>query len=388
MQVRSRSKVFLMIAFVWLASMAPFSAAATVGEFSIRDVLPLDQDQLMALRQLVRKEPETATIAANIAGEVEAKGLHVAEPSPIAVIHYEGLVNTDPRRIKTVSHLREMDHVALLMRQWQLTESADTAEALQRFILAWAGTYEPTGNDVNENKFYPLLVAYLALRNTFGVEDRARVDTWARAMAKHHVRAVRQSTHLTNRYGKHLRLTALFAAIFDNAAWQAAVEEGIQRFVNNSLYEDGSSYDLKHRDTLTYHMSALKPNLALAMLAGEAGRDLYTWEGERGGSLKKSVDYVIPYAMGEQVREEWKNSRVGLDKRRAEAGLAKYQPGSLFDPRDALEMMEDASFFDPDLMRVVAHLRSIDDARYASWQMLMNAAVERSQHVAAGKGGL
>lgn len=38
------------------------------------------------------------------------------------------------------------------------------------------------------------------------------------------------------------------------------------------------------------------------------GMNIYHWEGDQGGSLEKSVDYVVPYALGKKTREEWANS--------------------------------------------------------------------------------
>lgn len=158
----------------------------------------------------------------------------------------------------------------------------------------------------------------------------------------------------------------------------ATAHEGIRCFVTESLYADGASRDLKRRDTLTYHVSSLRPPLQLAMLAGKKGRDLNAWESKAGGSLKKSVDYVVPYAMGEKTRREWTNSEVDLDRRRAEAGLDEYKPGRLYEPRRALKLMELASYFDPALLKVVLHLTGSNAKRYPTWQTLVNGACRRA----------
>ncbi len=348
------------------------AAGGEVGEFHIPAVIPLDANGLTRLRRIVASDPEAAGLARGV--RAEARRLLDAEPHPLAVIHYEGLVNTDPRRIATVAKLREMGDVARLVRYWQLTGDARAAATLRRFVLAWTSTYRLTGNDVNENKFTPLLVAYHALRKSFQPGDRRRVDAWVAELGARHAKAVDSSRHFTNRYAKHIRLTALCGMILDREEWIDAAVAGIRRFVRESLHPDGTSRDLNRRDTLTYHGSALKPQLQLAKLLGERGRELYAWESPRGGSLKKSVDYVVPYAMGTKTRREWTNSKVGLDHRRAEAGLEKYRPGRLYDPNNALELMEEASYFDPNLARVVRHLTGTEAERFPTWRMLMNAA--------------
>ncbi|MFP4107239.1 MAG: alginate lyase family protein [Phycisphaerae bacterium] len=345
---------------------------AEVGEFCIPATAPLNTDQLKRLRTLVNTNAEAKALAAEV--KKTALPLLDAKPHPLKVIHYEGLVNTDPRRIATVKKLKEMGDVAHVVRYWQVSGDPKAGSMLKRFILAWTGTYELTGNDVNENKFVPLLIAYEALREDFPGDQRKRIDAWIEGLGTLHHKAVRKSKHFTNRYTKHVRLLALCGIILEKNKWVAEAHKGIRRFVSESLYPDGTSRDLKHRDTLSYHMSSLRPPIELAMLAGADGRNLYTWTSERGGSLKKSVNYVVPYAMGEKTRKEWTKSKVGLDKKRAEAGLEKYRPGSEFKPKSALKLMELAEYFDPELMKVVRHLTQSKTKRFPTWQTLINEA--------------
>ncbi|WP_372716022.1 sulfatase-like hydrolase/transferase [Novipirellula sp.] len=345
-----------------------------VGEFSIPDVSPLTAAQLAKLRKLVKTDPEAAALAASI-GE-QATPLLETEPRPIVVIEYEGLVNTDPKRIKTVEHLNQMSEIALLMRHWQATGDELTAKTLRHLIAGWAATYEPTGNDVNENKFHPLLVAYLALRDSFDELRRRRVDAWVQQIGELHEPAVAKSEHVTNRYSKSVRLLAMAGLILQRDDWAEAANEGVRRFVRKSLYADGSSRDLKHRDSLTYHGSSLKPPMELAMLAGDDGLALYSWASPDGGSLKKSVDFMVPYAMGKKTHAEWVNTQVDLDRRRAAEGIEKYRAGRLYEPKDALGVMEYASYFDPDLMQVVRHLTEGDAKRFPTWRTLINAAAD------------
>jgi len=367
-------RIFTVIIIVLLIGAATAPARATVGEFSIPDVIPLGEAQRSHLRHLVVTDEEAADLAAQ--AKHEAVPLLDDEPRPLEVIHYEGLVNTDPRRIATVRKLRDMAKVARLVRYWQTTGDDRAAEAIRRFTIAWTKTYRLTGNDVNENKFQPMLVGYLALRDTFDPGQRQRIDRWVEDLGRLHLKAVRESTHFTNRYAKHVRLLATTARILGRDEWLDEARDGIRRFVRNALYADGTSRDLKRRDSLTYHGSGLKVMLELAMLMGESGRDLYTWTGPDGGSLKKSVDYVVPYAMGRKVHREWVDTKVGLDRRRAKAGLEKYKPGKPYDPNHAQELMEKASYFDPSLVRVVHHLSDSEAERFPTWQMLMNAAAQ------------
>jgi hypothetical protein len=171
-----------------------------------------------------------------------------------------------------------------------------------------------------------------------------------------------------------LRILGQAGLILDEEKWIEQARQGVKRFVSESLYADGTSHDLKRRDTLTYHGSSLKEPIDLATMLAEHGRNLYSWENEKGGSIRKSVEYVVPYALGEKKRKEWTNSQVELDKKRAEAGLEKYQPGKEYEPKQALELMEKASYFDPELMKVVLHLSESEAKRFPTWRILLNEA--------------
>ncbi len=91
-----------------------------MGEFDIRPVIPLAPAQLERLRTIARTDPAPKDIAAETQEDGGAR-LGV-EPTPVATIDYEGLINTDPRRIASVRRLEQMDDVAALTRYWQISE--------------------------------------------------------------------------------------------------------------------------------------------------------------------------------------------------------------------------------------------------------------------------
>lgn len=345
------------------------------GEFSIERTVPLTPKQIEKLRTLIAENEEAGALFKKL--EAEAKPLIGSEPTPIAKINYEGLVNTDPKRIETVKHLRQMSDAAILLQYWQATGNEEAATTLRNMVTAWAGAYIPTGNDVNENKFYPLFTAYEALRPTFSADEKKMVDAWLEKIGQRHLKAVKTSSHLTNRYTKSVRIVALFSRILDRPEWKEVATSGFKKFVAESLRPDGGSLDLERRDTLTYHTSGLRPVVEIAIIAGEEGLDLYEWESPVKSSLKKSVDYVVPFADGTKTRKEWLNTTVDLDRRRGAAGIEAYRPGRLYEPKNALTVLEEASFFDSSLYPLVNKLSESDAKRFATWTMVVNAAANQ-----------
>lgn len=348
--------------------------ASGTGEVSIRDVLPLDARQRATLARIVREEPEAAALFR--AKRDAAERLLVQTPRPLEVIHYEGLVGTDERRLKTIAHLQDIDDAAALFELWQVTAEPAHGAKVREVVLAWAQTYRPTGNDVNEDKLMPLFLAHEALRETFAPAERGVVDRWLIEIAEKNAAAGKreQDRGRSNRHAKRLRIVAAIALSQNRTDWLEETGAAVREFVSTGLYADGSSYDFHHRDTLTYHASALVPLLDLAVIARRRGEELYAWESPSGSSLRKSVEFVRPYAEGTKTREEWVNSKVELDRKRAAAGLSQYQPGRRYDPRRALPLLEAAELFQPDLTPLVAQLAGSSARRFPTWRTVVNAA--------------
>lgn len=346
---------------------------AAEGDFSLRTVPALDPAAIARLRAFVKSDPAARAAAEALRAEADPRLDLPAEA--LAVIDYEGLVNTDPRRLATVAKLRRMDDVAVVHLWWQASGDPAAAAAVRRHLLAWANTYAPTGNDVNENKLTPLLVAYPEIRDTFTPDERARVEAWLERLGAAHLAGVRESHSFDNRYVKRLRILASCARALGRPDWSAEIAAGIRRYLAGALRADGTSTDLEERDSLGYHVNALRPLVELCAALGPEGVVLYHERNAAGGSIARSVAYVEPYADGTRTREEWRHTKVTLDRERAAAGIPEYQPGVLFDPRAALPLFEEAAFFEPRYRRLVLRLAGKGDAAHPSWRSVVQAAL-------------
>ncbi|MDX6767611.1 MAG: alginate lyase family protein [Candidatus Methylacidiphilales bacterium] len=352
------------------------------GEFALRSVLPLERRQYERLRALVAQDREAARQLQAL--RFETAPWIASKPNPLRVIRYEGLVDTDPGRRADVENLRTLDHVAALLLLWQATGDEAAARTVMDHVRAWSATYVPTGNDVNENKLAPLLVAALTFRSSFSRDDLARIDTWIHDIGRLHAEGLGGAPDRGNRFAKRLRLLALCAAWSGNDVWWQDCRRGFTAFVDKSLFEDGGSYDLQMRDSLTYHLSGLLSVIELLHSLGpDAGR-LYHSVSARGSSVRKSVHYLIPYVLGEKQRQEWVHSKVGLDHARAAAGLEAYRPGRYYNGRDALPLLEMAARFDEELRMRLPELRTIHKMEMPDWACLITTACDRGNPVRPG----
>jgi hypothetical protein len=187
----------------------------------------------------------------------------------------------------------------------------------------------------------------------------------------------RKSTPNNNWESKRLKITGIAGAILkDNQLTDHSIE-GFKAYISSAYFPDGTSNDLLSRDALQYHISGLKPCLSAFINLSKFDKrfDLYAWESPTGSSVKKSVEYVVPYATGLKQRREWTNSKVELDRRRAEAGIEAYQPGKLFDPQQAHELFEWACFFNPEWFSVFNNAET--SPYFSSWIGMLNSPVVR-----------
>jgi hypothetical protein len=117
--------------------------------------------------------------------------------------------------------------------------------------------------------------------------------------------------------------------------------------------------------------------MEIALAARAGGYDLYRLSTPNGASVRKSVDFMVPYAKGEKVYPQWVNSKVKFDRERWEAGDEHYKPGSPYDPKDSLELFELAALFDSDLRLIELNLSDAPrNEKYPSWISVLSAVVQ------------
>jgi len=336
-----------------------------MAETEIRQVVPVSPGQRQSIRKAAAQDPEIERAIATLRRDADA--LLEAQPRPLREIFYQGLLDTDPRRAATEKSLADLDKLAALGEVFAATGDSKYGVKAREFVLAWVRAYVPNGNSINENKLEPVFLAYDLLRETFSADEKRDIEAWLRKAAQKQIETNgwRDPEHskrsLENWDSKRFKIVGVIGWILQEPAWVDYGLAGFKEYVARGLYADGTSEDLKTRDALSYHVSGLRPLLVMALWAemktpGE-GKGLFDYVAPNGASLRKSVEYVLPFARGEKIHEEWKNTTVELDRQRAAAGIAYYQPGKPYDPLSSLEMFEMASAFDTKFAPLVAQLQ-------------------------------
>ena len=341
------------------------------GVCQTTNILILDSEEISRFRSVV----STSYEAQRRADSLQILGYDASKltPRPLEVVHYEGLLENNPDRIDTRKSFHDIDAVVNLIYFSYLRDSDEAAGKAVEIALAWAGTYQPTGNPINENKFVALFWTYHLFNDAFDESEKVLMEEWMRKIAS--LQMARERTPNNNWQAKRMKIIGIIGCILDDDSLQQFAIEGFKEFIGTAYYADGTSRDLKQRDALHYHVSGLKPCLSafINLSKFNADFDLYEYSGESGGSIGKSIEYTVPYARGEKQHAEWVNTTVKLDKERAAAGLAEYQPGMFFDPRKARSAFEWAVYYDADWYDILG-----DSDDYAStWIGLLNSPLVR-----------
>jgi hypothetical protein len=297
-----------------------------------------------------------------------------ANPKPLKKIHFEGLLENNPDRVNTLKSLQDIDIVSGFVYAFYCTGDKKYLTPIKKYVLAWATTYKPDGNTINENKFVPLFWGYLVARSIFSGPEKDKAEKWITQIAQKQIE--RPQTPNNNWMAKRYRLIGLAGGITKNKEYIDFAVNGLKEYINTSYFPDGTSIDLKTRDAMHYHVGGIKVVLdaIVGLQAFSNDFNLYNYSGASGSSMAKTVEFTFPYATGEKLHREWVNTKVQFDIERAEAGLPEYQPGILFDKNEAISMFEYACYFDPKYYVV---LSTLPNNYTATWLGLLNSPLVR-----------
>ena len=298
------------------------------------------------------------------------------DPNPTDTIFYEGLVSNHPRRLEMQEHFEDLTNLSLLINAFLLTGNNAYRDQTMRILLAWAETYIPTGNDVNENKLRDFFYAYEIHREYFTEKEKTLVEHWLNTIAQRQIEEWDIEFGSSNRHAKRMKLILMAGLTFDNQEYINFAIAEIEKILDASLYADGTSRDLERRDAIHYHNSQVKNYLILNYLTRLVGKNIYTELQAEGGSIQKSIHYMFPYIRGQKVHPEWVNSKIGLDKRRYEAGDDYYKPGKPWDAKEAYSTMVLASPFDKECQKLVTLLEQQEGLEVQNWLKFQVQMVE------------
>lgn len=379
--IRSTSKVTFVF---WLVTGMFYSGCGELRGVHTKEFVEFDPPLLVmptsreqAILAKLKDRPDVAKAFESL--QEQADNALSRNPSQITTISYEGYLSNHPLRIRTVQHLQDM--IALRALIWATIVTGDETYRSQAkaFLLAWARSYRPTGNEVNENKLDSCFFAYYVLKDFLREAERKEVAEWFETIGTLHQKLwpIKASG---NRAAKRIKLVLLASVVLDRPQWQQWAKEKMSLLIESPLNTDGTSDDLKNRDAMHYHNSCLEAMLEVALIGRLVGIDFYSLKTRNGASTKRSIHYMLPYIRGKKIHKEWIHTKAALDRQRWKAGDPYYRPGKSWDPAEAYGTLLLAFVFDPSIAQITESLS--DKAKEANaWLEVLTRVTRPIQNI-------
>jgi hypothetical protein len=328
----------------------------------------LDAGQVSKLAKLVKQDSE-----AGMQYQHEYKIASAAlsdDPRPIPVLVGEGRLNSDPEKIKSDADLADMQKISALAWVWLVSHDDKFSDKGMQFILAWAKVNRPDGDPINETKLEPLIVGYDLLRSQFTPENKAFIDSWLRNRA---IVLWNDPRHRTENWQSHrLKIVGMIATVLDDDSLWKKVTAGFGEQMNHSFLPNGASTDFGLRDAMHYHLYSVEPLLTLACVAHQRGHDWFDYQAASGVSLRRAVDFIKPYALGEEKHVDFAHSKVNFDQVRSKAGEKDYSQ-HVWNTCEAGPVFSNASCVDPSAENIAVKVWcGTPHQRFVDWSSVVN----------------
>jgi len=298
-------------------------------------------------------------------------------PRAIPRIHTEG---TLPHQgIWDASMEAKKDHALMqeLAMAWRVTHDKVTLAQLAAVLDAWATVYQPSFNPIDETGFDTLIDAYAITRAELPSATRDKVAAMLRGWSEGYLREMRRSagvgkgTWVNNWQSHRIKLMTLAAVALDDAELFDAARFQFLRQLNQNLRPDGHSLDFEERDALHYTVYDLEPLLRAAMAARLRGEDWLHLKADNGVTLAAGLDWLLPYARGEQPHEEYVHTKVKFDLQRRDAGVHGFS--GPWEPKSASRLYWQAATLDARYLPVAQALGQEPLWIAACWQLKPSA---------------
>lgn len=293
-----------------------------------------------------------------VAAALAQKGV---PPHAMAHLHTQGLLPHQGIHDASAQAERDWPRVLRAASAWRLDRDPALLHQVTRYLDAWADTYRPDFNPIDETHLAQLFQAYALTREALPESTRTAMDTLAREIAEGYLARLRKKTGSTyindiNNWQSHrIKLLAVSAATLGDPQLVAAARHRLMLQVAANIHPDGSTVDFAQRDALHYVTYDLEPLVQAALaLSPYAGENLLEARSSSGSSIAAALAWLAPYAEGRRTHQEFVHTSEPFDIERRKAGLKGY--GGTWDPRNSAQLYAYAAVLLPPYRALAARL--------------------------------
>jgi hypothetical protein len=341
-------------------------------------IVSLNKKEIALMRNRVSKD--TAYQKAFAPFQKAAADALTATPNPIAEVLSQGLLAGAPRKTASLKAVEDAYKTYALALVYKLSGKKEYLDKAGSFLTAWAKLNKSNGDPINDTKLEDMVTAYDLLRNDMKAEDRALTDTWMHQIADAEVNSASakagRGTAINNWNSHRIKMITLIAYALHDDSYNNTIATELEKQLNVNLNPDGTTHDLMERDAFHYQTYDIEPLLSAAIAIYRAtGKNYSTWQTANGSSIKKCVDYVMPFMTGEKTHPEFVNSKVAFDLKRAQNNEKGYAPGTLFEPKNGIDMFALAAYFEPGYQSIIR--KATNNGDYLNWRMALNSLITK-----------
>lgn len=217
--------------------------------------------------------------------------------------------------------MKDADNAAVLALMFRLTGEKRYFDKTKNILLAWAKTYHPSGNPIDETRLEGLLWAYDLTSEKFTNEDKVLIDTWLKQLRekKREWHFGPLTTNNNHRIHQLKMLLMLDKILKDDAAVNHDLSE-IKKYLSINLHDNGESLDYQERHALHYHNYVLQPWLTIELITHQNAEP-----------INKAFNFLINKIRHHDTGNEFVGSKAPIDSKRGKAGFAYAKTGTNFD---------------------------------------------------------
>jgi hypothetical protein len=202
------------------------------------------------------------------------------------------------------------------------------------------------------------------------------MEAIADAEAKSEYATPGRGTAINNWNSHRIKIITLINYTLQNKKYEEFIIQELEKQLAVNLNPDGTTHDFMERDAFHYQTYDVEPLLTTCIILYRAtGKNYFNYQTATIASIKKCVDYVVPYMTGEKQHPEFVSSKVPFDAERARNNEKGYAPGTLFIPANGLTMFSLAAYFDPAYLKTIQ--KAAQNTHYFNWQLALNGVREK-----------
>ncbi|TKC89189.1 alginate lyase [Trinickia terrae] len=264
------------------------------------------------------------------------------QPKPLERLHVEGTLPHEGIYDQSAEALNDLELMRNASLAWRATSDDRYLKLVDRFLYAWATTYQPSFNPIDETRFEGMILAYDLTASALPVKTRNVTAAFIAKLANGYVAQIdAQPRPLTgtfrNNWQSHrVKLIAMSAFTLDDRNLINAAQRLFIEHIGDNIAPDGSTFDFTERDALHYVTYDLQPLVTAALAARRHNRNWLPERAANGASLADALNWLTPYALGTRTHDEFVHSSVPFDAKRREAGLPGYS--GEWEPKSATEL--------------------------------------------------